>query len=470
MKLIKGVALLSAVGMLAACGSDSDSDTKDNQLTTYTFPSQLIDGESSVSYTGQTARHLLINEISAYIKSEAFQSSTDSATALANLNLIYATGVNPDAVGSLYDTDVYADTGTTSTAVSISAPQGTELAQADFREVGDVAGSKNLKGKLAGQDNDLSQAFIGWDVAISGEETDNDRPDLLLQEWFQALADRAGDNDETTTYVDTTIGVDYQQLVQKFLLGAVTYSQAADDYLKATKGLVKQNSEGDKEGAKPYTSLEHQWDEGFGYFGAARDYLAYSDDVNKSNPANDTNSDGEIDLLNGEYSFGHSINANKRDSGSDGVTDYSATAMEAFIAGRELIQDNIGTDPEGQSYHTDLVAYAETALGAWEKAIAATAVHYVNDTIADLENVGTNAEDLATLAKHWSELKGFALSLQFSGVAIISREDLISVHNKIGEAPVLDVADISAYIDDLEAVSDILQTAYDFDENVVANW
>lgn len=464
MKLIKGVALTSAIGLLAACGS---SDDKDETLTTYTFPSKLIEGESSVSYSGQTARHLLINELSTFIKSDEFQSSTDSAAALANLNLIFESGVNPSATGNLYDTDVYGGTGTNTTAVSISAPEGTELAQADFRDVGDVAGDKNLKGKLAGQDNELTQAFIGWDIAISGEQTDNDRPLLLLQEWFQILADNAGDGDAATTYVDTVTGVDYQQLVQKFLLGAVTYSQAAEDYLKATKGLVKTNIDD----GNAYTSLEHQWDEGFGYFGAARDYLAYSDDVNKSNPANDTNGDGEIDLLGGEYSFGHSINANKRDSGSDGATDFSTEAMEAFIAGRELIQDNIGTDPvAGEGYHVELVEYAEAALAAWEKAVAATAVHYVNDTIADLNNVGTEEENLTDLAKHWSELKGFALGLQFSPVAIISSADLADIHEKIGEAPELDVADIPAYITDLEAVRDTLKAAYDFDADVVANW
>lgn len=466
MKLMKGAALVTAMGMLAACGSDSDS--KGTELTTYTFPSKLVEGESSVSYTGQTARHLLINEISTFIKSDAFQNSADSATALANLNLIYATGVNPDAVSNLYDIDVYGGTGTTSTPVSISAPEGTDLTQENFRDVGDVAGSKNLKGKLAGQDNDLSQAFIGWIIDTSD---DNQKPHLLLQEWFQILADNAGDGNADTTYVDTSIGVDYQQLVQKFLLGAVTYSQAADDYLKASKGLAKNNID---EGGN-YTSLEHQWDEGFGYFGAARDYLAYSDDVNKSNPANDTNGDGEIDLLGGEYSFGHAINANKRDSGSNGVTDFSAQAMEAFIAGRQLIQNNIGTNPkteEGvyQDYHVQLVDHAETALGAWEKAIAATVAHYVNDTIADLDNVGTDAENLKDLAKHWSELKGFALSLQFSGVSIISRDDLIAIHNKIGEAPELEIADIPTYVEGLKDILDILQDAYDFDADVVANW
>ena len=149
--------------------------------------------------------------------------------------------------------------------------------------------------------------------------------------------------------------------------------------------------------------------------------------------------------------------------------------MKAFIAGRQLIQDNIGTNPKTEAdvyvdYHAQLVDHAETALGAWEKAIAATVVHYVNDTIADLDNVGTDAENLEDLAKHWSELKGFALSLQFSGVSIISRDDLIAIHSKIGEAPELDVADIPTYVAGLEDILDIMQEAYGFDADVVASW
>ena len=54
---------------------------------------------------------------------------------------------------------------------------------------------------------------------------------------------------------------------KKFLLGAVAFSQGADDYLDddvAGKGLLVFGyipAEG-----KKYSALEHAWDEGFGYF------------------------------------------------------------------------------------------------------------------------------------------------------------------------------------------------------------
>jgi len=474
MKLVKGAALLSSAILLAACGSDDDSNDScasfGGNSEVYNFDSKLVSCESSVSHTGQSTRHLLINELKGYIGSDELQNETDKAVALAKLKRIYTVGTKTDA-DNLTETDLYTG-GATATDVNLSlAEDQTEtLEQATYA---DVSGDKNLQGKIAGQDNDLTNAFVGWTVQIDAStQTDNDRPDLLVQSWLDQIADLAVDGDNDTRYI-TSDYLDLQQLVQKFLLGAVTYSQAAEDYMKATKGLVKGNTDADKEG-KPYTSLEHQWDEGFGYFGASRDYLAYTDAEMKGQPGNDTNGDGKIDLMGGEYSYGHSINASKRDAGSadqTAATDFSADAMNAFIAGRKLINDNVGTEfVEGETLHTELVAHATTALGAWEKAIAATVVHYINDVIADMAKLGTVEEDLKTLAKHWAEMKGFALSLQFSPVAIISMTDLESVHTDMGELPVVSADGVAAYQTKLLAARATLQTAYSFDETVVANW
>lgn len=471
MKLVKGVALLSSALLLAACGGDDDDDDScasfGGNSQVYNFDSKIVSCESSVSHTGQSTRHLLINELKGYIGSDELQNETDKAVALAKLKRIYAVGTT-DAADNLTETDLYTG-GATATDVNISLADGQTAAQATYADVSD---DKKLQNKMAGQDNDLTNAFIGWTVAISGDQTDNDRPDLLVQSWLDQIADLAVDGDNDTRYI-TADYLDLQQLVQKFLLGAVTYSQAAEDYMKATKGLVKQNETEDGEG-KTYTSLEHQWDEGFGYFGASRDYLAYTDTEMKGQPGNDTNGDDKIDLMAGEYSYGHSINASKRDAGSasqTAATDFSAEAMNAFIAGRKLINDNVGNAFEANdAFHTELVEHAETALGAWEKAIAATVVHYINDVIADMAKLGTAEEDLDTLAKHWAEMKGFALSLQFSPVAIISMADLGTVHTKMGELPVVAAGGVADYEDELLEARDILQAAYSFDETVVANW
>lgn len=495
MKLVKGVTLLSAAMMLAACGSSSSSDDEDPaSVSTYSFESKVNAGESSVSHSGQSTRHLLINELKSFIASDELKAATTKEAALFELNRIYATGVNSAVEGTLYDVNVYGAGTSTDISNPLSEQQiedGLTLVQTTFQDVSD---DKNLKGKMAGCDNDLSQeeGFIGWTIPLDelidcgqDEEVvldDQDKAHTLIQIWFNQIADRVAAGEDNVYVTDE--GLDLQQLIQKFLLGAVTYSQAAEDYLKATKGLLKQNTEADNQeefdtgedtSLKTYTSLEHQWDEGFGYFGAAHDYLAYTDAENKANSANDTNGDTQIDLMKGEYSFGHSINAAKRDVGSDGATDFSTEAMAAFIAGRKLINDNVAvetaSDGADAAYYDALVAYSETALGAWEKAIASTVVHYINDVISETETLGTNEEaEFADRAKHWSEMKGFALSLQFRPIPTISRDDLITVHANMGEAPILTAEDAADYIVALEAARDLLKDAYQFDAEVVAGW
>ena len=460
MKLIKGAALVTAMGMLAACGS-SDSDEK--TLTTYTFDSKLNAGESSVNYTGQQARQLLIGELKTFIGSDALQvgNTAGKDAALANLNRIYADGVSASGT-SLAEVNVYATGNVTDISVSVDSPL--TLTQTNYSEVYAAAGTKFLKEKLAGVDNDLSMTqFIGWDVTAPDERS---KPDALIQTWFDEIATMATDNDTATTYVNAQ-GHDLNQLVQKFLFGAVTYSQAARDYLKADKGLLKQNTIADKEG-KPYTSLEHQWDEGFGYFGAATHYLSKTDAEIKASAVIDANNDGVVDLLGGEYNYGLAVYASKMDI-STGSTDYSKQAMAAFIEGRELIQANFGKDPvAGEGFHTELVKISERALGAMENVIATATIHYINSTITDVQAYTT---DISTVAKHWSEMKGFALSLQFSPIATISEADLIAVHALLGQSPKVSIAaGIDAYIADLQSARTKLQVAYGFDAEAVKAW
>ena len=108
-----------------------------------------------------------------------------------------------------------------------------------------------------------------------------------------------------------------------------------DDYLDDDtegKGLLADNTVAVE--GKPYTELEHQWDEGFGYWGGAVNYLDYTDDELASedgraeyvNGYNDHDGDGAIDL-GSEINFGASVNAAKRDRGA---ADGALTDMSAF--------------------------------------------------------------------------------------------------------------------------------------------
>ena len=127
----------------------------------------------------------------------------------------------------------------------------------------------------------------------------------------------------------------------------------------------------------------------------------------------------------------------------------------------------------------------KTAALTWEKCIAATAIHYVNDVTADIAEFSNgnyaDVSNFTNLGKHWSELKGFALSLQFSpfspfrdtDVTSVDLNDLEAVLSSIGNAPVLatDTQEaIDAYIQALASARDTLQLAYSFDAENVAGW
>lgn len=494
---------LSALTLaIALVGCDSD-DKKDEVVaklnlgqlvssldielpTTYSFETQLAETTgSSVSYTGQSLRQVILNDLNNYMGSDQLATDADNdqsgAAVLAKLISFYE--FNSDNSGANNIT---------------TAPKGGEaLLQTTYN---DISSGKNLKGKVAGQDNPLSMVeFIGWSTGLTpvpAEATEEELitywraiPNELINDWFEAFAAQAADQTQrmdptgaaiTKRYLSET-GVDYKQLLQKFLLGAVNYSQASEDYLKSTKGLTKQNTTADKEG-KTYTSLEHQWDEGFGYFGAARNYAAFTDDEIAGKPNdntndafengyNDANLDTKIDLIS-EFNFGHSVNAAKRDRGAEVSTDYTAQAFTAFLAGRQLINDNVGTNPEGAAYSVALVQLSAFAQDAWEKAIAATVVHYINDVVADIDNFDAGYS-FADYAKHWSEMKGFMLGLQFSPIAGMTKAQQVEIHAYMGEAPVLstaNAADITAYRADLLKARAIIGAAYEFDAANVTGW
>ncbi|QLE84253.1 DUF4856 domain-containing protein [Shewanella sp. Scap07] len=494
LKLADGVVLdadsldsLEMVASLTVTDSDSNTYSKDITITIndlmdrYVFDSKLNDGESSVSYTGQTARNILIAELNDYIKN-SLDADIDANTlmskedVLAKLDYFY----NPDEDTEYPDIPV------------------TFIDNSKDGLLSDITGYKNLHDKVAGNDaggqhemwND--GAFAGWG------ETGSTTPSELIATLFDRLADNAvakinGEvrkdvlgNDISKVYVDEN-GVDLAQLIQKFLLMSITYSQASDDYFGVDtdgKGLTTDNINPAKDGSA-YTNLEHQFDEGFGYFGAARNYLEYSDveiasrvsdDEGRAdwNGAQDTDGDGKIDL-HSEYNFGQSVNAAKRDLGTVGnaaATDYTTQAMEAFIAGRKLINDNVGAALTDEQL-AQLSEHAEAGLDAWERAIASTVVHYINDVAADLAPLATDGDaadfNYEDLAKHYSEMKGFALGLQFSEYSQISDADFKKVHDYMGVEPVL-TGDVDAYRADLIKARDILQASYVFDAENAANW
>jgi len=490
MKLRKAFLLSSFSATLIACGSgDSTDDTPENTQsqtleipTTYTFNSTLSEADDdSVSYTGQTKRHLLINDLTSAIKQLEENANQD---VIADLNFYFRfNGSASDSVDHGYHIDN-----------GLSVIPGPSY--------GDISLGKNLVDKIAGNDKPahlIDGKFFGWQQGLDINPT----PEKLVDYFFSQIASMTTDgpprqiaiNGGATADIDavylTNTGQDFSQLTQKFLLGAVTFSQGTADYLKTD--FSQGNDTPETEG-KAYTTAQHKWDEAFGYFGAARNYSTYTDDeiaakggrAEFANGYYDTNNDGQIDLRS-EINLGHASNCAKRDRGAVVATDFTQQAFNAFLTGRAILNatsSNLTSEPLSQ-----LQAAALTASQVWEKCIAATVIHYINDVIGDMEKFTDDKayDDLTAYknhAKHWSEMKGFALSLQFNpdspfrhnSTTLTNLKTLLSL---MGDAPVL--ADdsqhgaafsggVSQYRTDLLQARDMIGEAYAFARENVNGW
>ena len=433
------VVLLVTGLFIIGCGDDETEDVEDLLLeeeeaagTTlievppaYVFDSRFVQGESSVAYSGQTVRNLLLQDLKVLIDSLA----KDGAQSIAVQDML-----------NLYAYDDALN------LQSLSTAGPTPVLESHYSA---ISTGKSLVGKISG------------DVVIGYNRTADD----LVNEWFQIIADNSQDPAKlgTPAVYTTDDGVDLTQMINKVLIGAVPYYQATGVYLA---GLLERDNSEARNGTDPYTSMEHGWDEAFGYFGAARDYFRYTDAELAGGVDDftfDSNGDGIIDFKS-EYNFGLSRNAGKRDKGGSGV-DLTREIFDAFLRGRTFIA-NQGTE-------VDIIQQRELAANGMEKVIAATIVHYVNDTLNDMSNLGTDAENRVNLNKHWAEMKGFTVALQYNPFKLIGDGQLQELHGIMGQAPSYDAPGSPAYdttVRNYNRAKDVLQAAYGFSAANMANW
>ncbi len=402
--------------------------------TSYVYESRFLDdGSSSVSYSGQTVRNLLLNDLK-YLTDYPGKSGGHAIT--------------EEDMMKLYD---YEDSYDLSTWTSPDTP-------ALESKYSSISTGKDLVGKID------SEVVYGY----------NKTADELVKEWMSEIASNCTVTDNLESYlaVTSSTGLNLSQMINKTLIGAVPYSQGTSNYLAGLEDDA--NDEAKKEGGS-YSELEHHWDEAFGYFGAARDYnTGYSDDNDrKSSPYYDSNGDGKIDFKS-EYNFGISVNAAKRDVGAaDGQVDFTKTIFDAFLEGRTLIHN--------QGAMTEILAQRDIIVNNWEKVIAATVVHYVNDVLADMtelydsdQDAGALSEGSVNLNKHWAEMRGFTIALQYNDFKLISDSDLESVAEIMGLKPVYPADGEDTFEDYKSALSttvkSTLQTAYGFSDANMAGW
>lgn len=76
----------------------------------------------------------------------------------------------------------------------------------------------------------------------------------------------------TSTYLFGANGMEYVQIIEKGLMGAVFMYQATNVYFGSDKMDVDNSTAVDATAGEYYTAMEHHWDEAFGYFGVPVDF------------------------------------------------------------------------------------------------------------------------------------------------------------------------------------------------------
>ncbi len=413
--------------MLAIGCEDADEEVVDDTTietpTEYVFESRFDEGVSSVSYSGQVVRNLLVNDIKGLIADNIGGGNT------AIINSMMA---NDDPNLAIY------------------SASGLNTVQTNYQDIS----TSQLNDRLAAVTSYIDPGY-------------NANAQDMIAGWVA----------ESEIYSVAPGGLDLAQMAQKVMWGAIAYWQGTSKYMSKIPG--DDNSVSDE--GDPYTAMEHHWDESFGYFGAARDFnTGYSDDTDrKTDPYNDSNGDGLIDFKS-EYNAGWAITAAKRDL-IDGVSvdyDFTKTIFDAYLEGRTLIYN--------QAPLADILTQRDIILNNWEKVVAAVSIHYINDTMSDLAALIAAADtslawdnlpaegDGYKYNIHWAEMRAYAHGLIYNDFKLISDADIATVLGYMGTSPAYnDGSDFSAMQtlhDNLALAKPILQAAYGFSDAHMANW
>lgn len=345
-----------ACAALSSCDKDEEIDPSYSIPDTYNF--------ENVNYEGQSQRLAMLDELDAYVK----------------------TGNNGTVLDAQKMKDMYANTNNAFSDASLNA-----------------ATSKQLKNKTILTAQPLFESY--FDAVAAASQSAG----------ATASAGTAGilrSNDGTKNYLVDANGLEYAQLIQKGLMGAVFYNQAVEGYLTEEKigASVDNTTVTPGQG----TTMEHHWDEAFGYFGAPKDF-----------PANKTG-------LKYWASYSNKV---------DAVLGSNKALMDAFIKGRAAIS---AKDMQGKD------EAAATIRNEWERLVAASA-------ILELNAAKTNIADQALKSHYLSEAIGFIMGLQYKTDRKLSTAKYQEVMNAIGT----NLYDTTP--DNINAAITIISTAYNMD-------
>ena len=228
------LAVLPALFIVATSCSDNDDNIQNSVLVpeTYTFER---DGATTVDYSGQSSRLLMLQEMGNYIKNQGTANAVVDVTTLTNM---YVNSNNPFSTSELNES-------------------GKQLRDK-------TAASKDYFVNLGGGGSTVEQNNVRSFFATQFDNAN------AASQGNDAAANVAGKYlDGSSTRLFAANGLEPQQVLLKGMMGACFMDQIVNNYL-STAILDEGTNRADNTNkvlvsGKNYTNMEHKWDEAYGY-------------------------------------------------------------------------------------------------------------------------------------------------------------------------------------------------------------
>ena len=323
---------------ILSCESDNNIDTTNIVVPdSYEF---TRDGETTVSFSGQTTRLNQAEELYSALNSN---SATESG-----LDLMF----NGDGNGSAG----FADESLNGTSKIIGSKTASST----------LAGSATTKSRFAAMITDFAANVVpNWNTDASA-----------------GTAGAISTPDGASTYHLNPMGQEIDQLFFKGLIGAFTLDQIVNNYIHPNQldsgSRIDDNDNDVLSGDNNYTDMEHKWDEGFGYLYG----LEGEDDLSTA---------GTLPSGNGSLLLKYFKKVNDEGGYEPGIGE---VVYDAFIMGRTAIVN------KNYELRDQQAAIIKVELS---KVIGYYAIHYMNDYVSKLE-AGNIAKAHHSLSEAWGFL------------------------------------------------------------------
>ncbi|MEP3836091.1 MAG: DUF4856 domain-containing protein [Algibacter sp.] len=383
-KIVLSLFVLGSV--ITSCSNDDDGnvETKVTAPSTYEFTRE---GNSTVSYSGQTTRILMAEEVVSALKVETNTEATIDAM------FAHVAGANDfsDADLNASDKSVRSKLAASTDYFSANTTEANEI-KADFD---------------TWIEEQVNTVFPSWSVTASVG--------------VAGALQQAGGG--TTRYINAK-GLEYNQAFAKGLIGGLMIDQILNNYLSPAvldAGTnIEDNDNGVLEAGKTYTSMEHKWDEAFGYL--------YGNEADATNPVLD------VDQFLSEYL--DRVEADEDFAGiASSIYDAFKLGRAAIVAGEysvrdaqaEIIKENISVIPAVRAVY--YLQSGKNKLGVDD----ASAFHGLSEAYGFIYSLQFTRQPNSTepyLSK--TEVDGYLAQLMDgNGFWDVSAETLDSISNEI---------------------------------------